>query len=745
MRKEWLTTYNENEVLDHNASKIRYKDFINKELIQFSVYDNMRSIPSVVDGLKPSQRKILYGCFKKNLTSEMKVAQLSGYIAEHSAYHHGEMSLQMTIIGLAQNYVGSNNVNLLEPIGQFGTRALGGKDAASARYIHTCLSKITRYIFDKNDDEVLTYINDDGHFVEPTHYVPILPMILVNGAEGIGTGWSTFIPCYNPREIAHNIQRKLEGKDFEPLNPYYKGFTGEIIREGRSFLVKGTYHARVSEDILDITDLPIAKWTRAYKSFLESLITEPDSEVEDFKEFHTTNTVRFEVRLSPGSLRQLVKNDEIEKKFKLTSVMSNNNFVLFDREGKLKRYEDELEIMEEFFQTRLAFYSKRKEYLLSKLTRDMTIAANKERFVSSIIEDRLKLRNAKKSEIVGQLIDNGFTMMKDMPTIKSFMEENRLLSVEAVNQNTQATNDEEDLDAKFKEYSYLLSLPMWSMSYEEVERLKREVQSKEEALERLQRYSEVDMWKDDLQAFLDKLDEVERHEEAQSGETTKKQQNGLKSKNSTPKITNTLSKEKIATSVKKTEPEEDEGLQLKKRSQPKETIQSKTRNEKTLSSNKKQPPSSEELIRKTTYSPAEIEDLKAKDMAKLSLAERVALLKSQHTPTKDTNSSVRKDATKGLSQPQKQATLDFNPVTSASKKPLDKNPDDSPSPNDLKRLKKETYSEPKENHITLEKTQQPQSIESTQQIARQVDKPQEEINGGVVPQRKKVFIIDDED
>ena len=160
-RKQWLSHFNENEIVDHNIKSLRYKDFINKELIHFSIYDNMRSIPSAVDGLKPGQRKILFSCFKKKLTKEIKVAQLTGYVAENSAYHHGEASLQGTIVGLAQNYVGSNNINLLLPIGQFGTRARGGKDAASARYINTSLNPITRTIFIADDDYLLCPLDCD--------------------------------------------------------------------------------------------------------------------------------------------------------------------------------------------------------------------------------------------------------------------------------------------------------------------------------------------------------------------------------------------------------------------------------------------------------------------------------------------------------------------------------------------------------------------------------------------------------
>ncbi|XVE99509.1 hypothetical protein REPUB_Repub03eG0205100 [Reevesia pubescens] len=214
--------------LDQNQKLINYSHFINKELILFSMADLQRSIPSMVDGLKPGQRKILFCSFKRNFVKEAKVAQFIGYVSEHSAYHHGEASLNSTIVGMAQDFVGSNNINLLYPGGQFGTRNQGGKDAASARYIFTHPSPITRYLFPKDDDGLLDYLNEDGQSIEPTWYVPIIPMVLFNGSEGIGTGWSSYVPNYNPKDIVTNVRRLLNGEQMEPMHPWYRGFKGTI-------------------------------------------------------------------------------------------------------------------------------------------------------------------------------------------------------------------------------------------------------------------------------------------------------------------------------------------------------------------------------------------------------------------------------------------------------------------------------------------------------------------------------------
>jgi DNA topoisomerase-2 len=178
-RKDWLKFYDRDAYLDTAKSSVSYEEFINRELIHFSKYDCDRSIPNLMDGLKISLRKILYSAFKKNLTTEIKVAQFSGYVSEHSGYHHGEASLNAAIVGMAQNFVGSNNINLFMPNGQFGTRLQGGKDSASERYIFTQLNKITRSLFPSHDDNVLTYLNDDGLLVEPVYYAPIIPMVLV--------------------------------------------------------------------------------------------------------------------------------------------------------------------------------------------------------------------------------------------------------------------------------------------------------------------------------------------------------------------------------------------------------------------------------------------------------------------------------------------------------------------------------------------------------------------------------------
>ena len=274
-RKKWLIKYDPNVFLDTTINKnVSIKDFINNELIHFSNYDNIRSIPSIMDGFKPSLRKVLYTALKKNIINEIKVSQLASTVSEHTSYHHGEQSLVGTIINMAQDYVSSNNLNLLKPIGQFGSRLMSGKDHASARYIYTHLEKYVDKIFIKEDNELLVYKNDEGQIIEPEFYLPIIPLILVNGAEGIGTGYSTNIPCYNPIDIINWLLNKLTGKkNMKEIKPFYRGFKGNIFKyDDSTFISEGIIEFHKNE--LHITEIPLKISINDFKLFLEELCYE---------------------------------------------------------------------------------------------------------------------------------------------------------------------------------------------------------------------------------------------------------------------------------------------------------------------------------------------------------------------------------------------------------------------------------------------------------------------------------------
>jgi DNA topoisomerase-2 len=364
-RKEWLRDFVPGQHLDLTTNSISYDDFVNKELILFSMADNLRSIPSIVDGFKPGQRKVLYTCIKRNLKKDVKVVDLAGSVSGTTDYAYGETSMQGTIVGMAQNFVGSNNINCLEPSGNFGSRLQGGADAASARYIYTRLSPFARKIFHAHDDALLKYGESDGNKIEPEMYVPILPMVLVNGADGIGTGWSSSIPNYNPMDIVENLRiRMVEGntkEDMKPLTPWFRGFTGQTEELGPDkFKFTGTIR-QVSDSEIEVTELPVRFWTQDFKEKLEEIIKaeKTPSFIKDYTEYNTPDKVHFIIKLEDKHMASALAKG-LEEAFKLAKTMSTTNLVAFDAQGRIHKYSSVLDIMEEFYNIRVRYYEKRK-------------------------------------------------------------------------------------------------------------------------------------------------------------------------------------------------------------------------------------------------------------------------------------------------------------------------------------------------------------------------------------------------
>src|SRR3990167_5240494 len=531
-RKEWLKTYDPAVIVDHNIKVLSYNDFVDKELIHFSVANNMRAIPNLVDGLKTGQRKILFCCFKRNLTQEIKVAQLAGYVAEHSEYHHGEQNLADTIVGMAQTFVGSNNIHLLMPNGQFGSRAMGGKDAASARYLHTALSKITRFIFRPEDDPILDYIEEDGKYVEPRFYVPIIPMALVNGCDGIGSGWATSIPNHNPREVISNLRRLINGQDPFTMHPNFKGYTGliEHITEG-SYRIRGAYNYVPEDNLLEITELPIKKWTRDYKNSLEKMMTSKDPQpvnIENMEEFHTSRRVHFKLYLKDGEPE--LSDTDIDKVFKLTTTLSTANMVLFDPNLKIRKYDAVADILNSFYHVRLEFYRKRKAYQLRVLEREIILNKQKKLFVEAVNDGRIVLARKNKKDIVQQLKKEHFLMDSQLPEIRSkadlaaelrkkqeleekYLQEQEDAGVIISAEEMEAReNQETEVDGFIREYDYLLSMKLYSLGQDEIERLKGLIAKKEGEYELLKKVSETDMWLKDLDSLESSLAKFEAQE-----------------------------------------------------------------------------------------------------------------------------------------------------------------------------------------------------------------------------------------
>jgi DNA topoisomerase-2 len=528
-RKQWLAEFTPGTHVLYDGHKINYSEFIHKELIQFSIADNQRSIPAIMDGLKPGQRKILFCCLKKNIKKEIKVAQLAGIVSQMSAYHHGEASLCSTIVGIAQDFCGSNNINLLLPIGQFGTRHLLGKDAASARYIFTSLSPITRKLFHPDDDALLKYLDDDGKSVEPDFYCPIIPMVLVNGAEGIGTGWSTSIPNFNPIEIIERLKELINGAsidELQNLHPYYRGYKGTIEASKK----EGTYNVIGTYEIIDsskirITEIPLHKSTQAYKEFLESLVQ--NETILDFEAHHTDSLVDFLVTVPEKMNLEKCDPSEIVKFFKLSSTISTTNMVLFNSQSMLKKYDSINDLILEFYEKRLDLYHKRKDFMVNQLKSVVLKLRNKARFIKYVVDGKIVISKRKKAEILGDLQSHGFLKFS---TAKNDSESS---------ENEHSDADQEDSDSQSVDgFEYLLSMKLWNLTDEKIKELNEEVKKREDELEILENTPASTMWMNDLESLANEIVALEntRIQDAsskhQKKQAIKKKNLVIKSRNS---------------------------------------------------------------------------------------------------------------------------------------------------------------------------------------------------------------------
>lgn len=422
-------------------------NFFNEDYITFASYDNMRKIASICDGLKISQRKILYTILKNNINNEnkeIKVEQLSAKASEQTSYLHGAASLNGVAVGLAQKFVGSNNINLLEPDGNFGTRFI--RESSAPRYIYTYLSDIAKYIFKKEDESVLEQQTFEGQNIEPRVYYPIIPMILVNGTDGLSVGFSSYIAPRDPKQIIEWLEYKLKGKPYKKqLLPYFKNYDGTIIKEEDKYISKGRFQ-KVTAAKLIINEIPIKYNLKQYINILDSLCDKDI--IKSYKDLSDNDKFNFEIRVKLDFFDGKTE-DDILKALKLTESITDN-FVLLDKNGKIKEYNNIEEILEEFYQARYNIYIKRKQFQLKQIKEEIIYNNNKKIFLEYVLNNTINIKDSinniknKLEELKLQKINNSFDYLLDMKIsslTKDKLDELRykiqiLNNVEKVLQNT---------------------------------------------------------------------------------------------------------------------------------------------------------------------------------------------------------------------------------------------------------------------------------------------------------------------
>lgn len=459
-RKTWLSV--DQDTLDGSVYAEQTIDsFIDNKLRQYAIANCARTLPNIMDGLKESQRKIVWIILTRGpgpKSEKLKVAQLGGRVAEHSEYQHGEQNLYDTIVNLAQTFVGSNNIPLLQALGQFGTRNSGGDDAAQPRYIYTRAAEILPYIFHPDDNGILEYVNCDGAMVEPKHYVPVIPMVLVNGIIGIGTGYSTTIPSYNPLDLCDWLTAWLTESPTPELVPWYRGFTGTTTQTGKGkYTFTGTA-TRISGATVEVTELPVRMWTDKFEERLTKL--QNDGKIKSFGNYCTDTAVRFVIKEIPNS-------DDIIPKLKLTTTVTTTNMSVFDAQGVIKQYANVNKILEEFCEERLGWYTDRKEALIASLERRLLIANGKLRYITEV--------------------------MAEPPT--------QLVVFRVSEANIDQELTARDYPKVDESFDYLHRLPMRSVTEEKLEELSQEIENTATQLERIRGMDEADMWLEDINNF----------------------------------------------------------------------------------------------------------------------------------------------------------------------------------------------------------------------------------------------------
>lgn len=438
----------------NNVTIGKYLDVDYREYAMYVIED--RALPSVIDGLKPTQRKVVHISnkhWRNTSTKPMKVYQLTGKIAAEANYHHGNSSMDSAITGMAQKF--KNSMPLLEDIGQYGS--LRSPDAGAPRYISTKLHKNFRLIY--KDFELLAPKYEEGDEIEPDYFLPIVPTVLLNGSSGIAVGFATKILNRNPLDLIDCCLKELDGKVFKEPVPWINEFNGECIKDPESegsWTWFGTYDIKNTTTV-HVSELPPGLTYSGFDYHLDKC--EVDRKIASYDN-NCKGDINYTVKFTRTGLDELQKKGRLSKFLKMEK-RETENFTVLDEYGKLKEFNNSTEIIKYFVEFRLTFYDKRKRFLINKIERELVMLSNKARFIKMIIDNKLKINNVKRSVII--------------------------LALE--------TADFDEVDGS---YSYLLSMPIHSLTQEKYKELLEQEGNKKDELKITKGLKPSDMYKDDL-------------------------------------------------------------------------------------------------------------------------------------------------------------------------------------------------------------------------------------------------------
>ena len=405
-RKRILTSeYDASSCVDYSLSSCSVSDFMLREHVHFSHYSVFRALPSAIDGLTPARRKVMHYFLSSGAPrDEVKVAQAASGVAQKTLYLHGETSLVETLVGQAQDYIGTNNIALLEPLGQFGSRNDKPSVHSAARYIFTKLDPITRVLFPQADELVLDLREEEGQSIEPVYFVPVVPMLLINGAQGIGTGFSTSVPSYNFYDICSAARSLLAGAPLPAIRPHFQGFIGEVENGSRAVLTRGVLE-RPSPTCVIIKELPVGRWTEPFLSELKAVAegTKQHKGLSIVSIANMSTEYAVHIEISLGEESSQMSDEELCKSLKLITTHPTTFMYAFDRDYSLRLFGTPEDILREHAHVRLQMYEKRRAMQLRDMEQRLLVLEARVRFVGLIVSGDINLRGQTREELTAIL------------------------------------------------------------------------------------------------------------------------------------------------------------------------------------------------------------------------------------------------------------------------------------------------------------------------------------------------------
>ena len=378
------------------TKQIPLEGFFKNEYIDFSVYDNVRKLGNYIDGQKNASRKIVHTVLQQNIDKFVKVSNLGPKVQDYAQYLHG--SLEGTIVNMTANYVGSgNNVPLLEGDGNFGSSFIN--DAAATRYIFARMNPILKQLYNKDDFVNLEHQNFEGAKIEPRFYVPVLPMLAINGSEGVSIGFAQKILPRKPKEIMKWVKQRATGERITAnLTPHWEGMSCKV-NKGESKVqweITGSF-VRKSKHRITIDSLPVGYTLKQYQAVLEKLVD--DKVIKDYDDLSDNDVFEFEIQVDRAFGE---RTDEwIMTKLKLIKKVSEN-FTCIDENNKIVIFSSLKELLEAWYVKRIEYNDKRKQHLLASMQEEMDYTNARAKFIQGVVDGAIELRNAKEAAVVTQ-------------------------------------------------------------------------------------------------------------------------------------------------------------------------------------------------------------------------------------------------------------------------------------------------------------------------------------------------------